>query len=190
MTLRRESRISNNRSLPGADGQRRRGGARAYLSGDIRADFDRWLVEGVDRVSPPLSFREIRKGVQALSSLYVERRGGRDLSARSVEGQAKRAALATYYAPLHFLSAWHLLDEWISENFVLPGTLWDLGCGTGAAGAAVARRLSPVPDVVGVDRSGVAPPEARRTYASFGIPAKTRRGRVRMRRRHTSGSEV
>jgi SAM-dependent methyltransferase len=164
--------------LPGAETQDRSRGARAYLSGAVRSDFDRWLDESVGRFVPPLSFREVRKGVQALSSLYVERRAGQDLSARAVEGNAKRAALATYYGPLHFLAAWHLFDEWVPEGYVAPATLWDLGCGTGAAGAAIARRLSPIPDLVGIDRSGFALREARSTYASFGVPAKTRRGRV------------
>ena len=48
---------------------------------------------------------EVRRGVQALSRLYVERRGAGRL-ARALDGAAKRAALATYYAPLHFLAAW------------------------------------------------------------------------------------
>lgn len=144
----------------------------------MRADFDRWLEESVARFLPPLSFREVRKGVQALSSLYVERRDGRDLSARAVDGDAKRAALATYYAPLHFLAVWHLLHEWVEGSLVVPGTLWDLGSGTGAAGAAVARALSSTPNLVGIDRSGFALREARSTYASFGIPARTRRGRL------------
>ncbi len=168
--------------MPGAEVAERPGAARAYLRGDIRRDFDRWLEEGVARVAPPLSFREIRKGVQALSSLYVERRDGRDLSARAVEGQAKRAALATYYAPLHFLATWHLVESWggaaAAGEPTAVDTIWDLGCGTGAAGAALARKLAPMPRVVGIDRSGFALREARATYASFGVPAKTRRGRI------------
>ncbi len=131
------------------------------------------------RVSPPLEFKEIRKGVQALSSLYVERREGRDLSARAVEGEGKRAALATYYAPLHFLCAWHLFgDETRDATASEPDTLFDLGCGTGAAGAAVARRLPRSPRVVGIDRSGYALREARRTHAAFGVAGSTRRGRL------------
>ncbi len=165
--------------MPGVEAVEGVGASRAYLQGDVRRDFDRWLEEGVARVSPPLSFREIRKGVQALSSLYVERRDGRDLSARALEGAAKRAALATFYAPLHFLVTWHLLASW-SEGSPRDAvdTVWDLGCGTGAAGAALARGLAPMPRVVGVDRSGFALREARATYASFGVSAKTRRGRI------------
>ena len=171
---------SNSPSLPGADPGARSAASRAYLEGAVRADFDRWLDEGVARVSPPLSFREVRKGVQALSSLYVERREGRDLSARAVEGEGKRAALSTYYAPLHFLCAWHLFGdpEGAGASLAEPETLFDLGCGTGAAGAAVARRLPRAPRVIGIDRSGYALREARRTYAAFGVAGSTRRGRL------------
>lgn len=148
-----------------------------YLEGVVRGDFDAWIENTVARFSPPLTFREVRKGVQALSSLYVERRKG-DLSTRALDGSAKRAALASYYAPLHFLSLWHLMGDW-QPHFATPvGRIIDLGCGSGAAGAALARVLPNSPPVVGIDRSGFLLREARHTYRSFGVPASTRRGKI------------
>jgi SAM-dependent methyltransferase len=121
-----------------------------------------------------LEFKEIRKGAQALSWLYVERRAGADLAARAVEGRGKRAALATYYAPLHFLATHYALAGIGPSRFGAVRRVVDLGCGTGAAGAAVARMLD-VADVVAIDRSGFALSEARHTYAAFGLLAQTKR---------------
>jgi len=154
------------------------GPPRPYLDEPLRADFDRWLEETAQRYSPPLAFREIRRGVQALSSLYVERRVGGDLSARAHRGAGKRAALATYFAPLHFLTAHHALNALAGESWTPPSRIWDLGCGTGALGAALARGFETVPEVIAIDRSGFALREARHTYRAFGIYARTRRGRL------------
>jgi SAM-dependent methyltransferase len=200
-------RISNSRSLPGASPVRnaRPGPLRPYLEGRLRSDFDRWIAESVARHSPPLEFREIRRGVQALSSLYLERRAGADLSLRASDGAGKRAALATYYAPLHFLATCYALESLqshpemndaardVSRNsarpppalhasgsgsYWSPRRIWDLGCGTGAVGAALARAFEPGLEVVGIDRSGFALREARHTYRALGVFARTRRGRI------------
>jgi ubiquinone/menaquinone biosynthesis C-methylase UbiE len=63
-----------------------------------------------------------------------------------------------------------------------PALLVDLGCGTGAAGAAWAVRCSesraghsPI-QVVGIDRSPWALEEAARTFRHFGLTARLRRG--------------
>ena len=148
-----------------------------YLAGATRGAFDVWVEGAVARYSDGLEFREIRKGVQALSSLYVQRREGADLSARAIEGHGKRAALVTYYAPLHFLAAWHALAELGPERLGTPQRVWDLGCGSGGAGAAAALAVG-ADEVTGIDRSGFALGEARRTYAAFGLLGRTRRGRL------------
>jgi hypothetical protein len=152
------------------------GPVRPYLGGALRAAFDAWLEAAVARHTAELAFREIRKGAQALSWLYVERRGDVDLGARTLEGRGKRAALATYYAPLHFLTAHHALAQ---MGLGLDGLrrVIDLGAGTGATGAAVATALG-ASEVVAIDRSGFALSEARRTLAAFGLLAATRRGRI------------
>lgn len=155
----------------------RPGPPRPYLDEPLRSDFDRWLETTAQRFSPPLEFREIRRGAQALSSLYVERRGDGDLAGRAYRGAGKRAASASYFAPLHFLTACYARAA-VGPAWPAPARIWDLGCGTGALGAALARSFETTPDVVAIDRSGFALGEARHTYRSFGIYARTRRGRI------------
>ena len=155
----------------------RLGRAVPYLEGALRTDFDAWLAATVARHTADLEFRELRKGAQALSSLYVERRGDVDLAARAVEGRGKRAALATYYAPLHFLAAQHALARIGPARLDAVCRVFDLGCGTGATGAAAARTLDRA-NVVAIDRSGFALSEARHTYAAFGLLAQMRRARL------------
>src|SRR5512145_3076555 len=103
-----------------------------YLEGELRARFDAWLEGAVARHSPPLSFAEVRQGVRALSSLWVERRAR---AARALDGAGKRAAFATYYAPLHFLATWHALrglgESAAPESSAGLRRVVDLGCGTG-----------------------------------------------------------
>lgn len=149
----------------------------AYLEGALRADFDAWLAATVARHTADLEFRELRKGAQALSWLYVERRGEVDLAARAVDGRGKRAALASYYAPLHFLAAQHALAQIGPTRLGAVRRVFDLGCGTGATGAAVARTLDSA-NVVAIDRSGFALSEARHTYAAFRLLAQTRRAQL------------
>lgn len=141
----------------------------------MRAAFDDWQERALARFSPPLRFQEIRRGVQALSSLYVERRGEGRLAERALEGAGKRAAFACFYAPLHFLTLFHALRGGEPER---PARIVDVGCGTGAGGAAAAWALAGGrgAQVLGIDRSGFALGEARRTYAAFGLRGAVRRG--------------
>ena len=173
----RASPVPENDRLKAHERVRNLGPTRPYAAGPVRAAFDAWLDDAVARHTAALDFREVRKGAQALSWLYVERRGEVDLAARSVEGRGKRAALATYFAPLHFLTALHAMERIGSARFGTIRRLVDVGCGTGASGSAVATALG-CGDVTGIDRSGFALSEARHTYAAFGLLARTRRGRV------------
>ncbi|MDJ0867786.1 MAG: methyltransferase domain-containing protein, partial [Myxococcota bacterium] len=147
------------------------------LAPPLAAEFEAWLETSRARYLPPLSLRELHAGARALSTLYVEGRGAGRVAARATEGVGKRAAFASYYAPLHFLAVHHALAA-------LPGRLdgvrriLDLGCGTGAAGAAVARALAGNATLWGLDRSGWALGEARRTHAAFGLRGRVRRGRL------------
>lgn len=156
---------------------RKLGPTQPYLLGALRDEFDAWLEASVARHTSDLEFREVRKGAQALSWLYVERRAEVDLAARTIDGRGKRAALATYYAPLHFLTAHHALVTLGAGRLGPLRRLFDLGAGTGASGAAIARALD-LADVTAIDRSGFALTEARRTYAAFGLLARTVRGRI------------
>lgn len=148
--------------------------------------MERWIEDGVARHAGELTERELRTGVRALSALYVEGRSrhrGR-LAARSLEGASKRAAFATYYAALHLLTLLGVLDALADDPRFggdWPGPLrrlLDLGCGTGASGAAVGVTLPGAdgpPGLVGVDVSGWALADARRTWRAFGLRGRTRR---------------
>jgi SAM-dependent methyltransferase len=115
----------------------------------------------------------VARALRALSSTYVERR--HKLAEGAALGSAgKRAAFALFYAPLHFLLINHIVRR-------LPGatddlsTVTDLGCGTGASGAAWAAACDRPPRVVGIDRNSWALGEAAATYRAFGLAAKTRK---------------
>jgi hypothetical protein len=133
--------------------------------------FARWLAALQARHGADLTFAEIRRGLQALSSLYVERRG-RIASGAALDGAGKRAAFALYLGPLHFLIVREVVRA-LGAAHPAPARLVDLGCGTGAAGAAWALEARPRPGYEGVDRSGWAAAEARWTLQALGL-----RGRV------------
>jgi SAM-dependent methyltransferase len=123
-----------------------------------------------------LTFPEVSRALRALSSAYVERRH-RLVEGAALAGAGKRAAFALFYGPLHYL----LVREIVRA---LPGArasasvLVDLGCGTGAAGAAWAASCGQRPPVVGIDRHPWALAEAAATYRELGLSARTRRGDV------------
>jgi hypothetical protein len=140
--------------------------------------FERWLREAERRHLADLTFPQLSSGLRALSSTYVERRkrlgdGG------ALDGAGKRAAFALFYAPLHFLlvrAVVQALPETLRPQGAAP--LVDLGCGTGAAGAAWAGAFAHPPRVVGIDRHPWALGEAARTYRDFGLTARTIKGDV------------
>lgn len=135
--------------------------------------FSRWLVALERRHLADLTFAEFRRGVQALSHAYVQ---GRDRLARGapLEGRAKRAAFAAFYAPLHFLTVRGILDA-VDGQVEAPATVLDLGCGTGAAGAAWALRSGGGARLRGIERNAWAVGEARRTTAELGLSARFER---------------
>jgi SAM-dependent methyltransferase len=121
-----------------------------------------------------LTFAEVRRSLQALSSLYVERRprmGG----GKALDGAGKRAAFALYYGPMHFLVVREIVRA-LGPALGTPRRILDLGCGTGTAGAAWALERSPRASVLGVDSSGWAVSETRWTLARFGLDGGATRG--------------
>jgi hypothetical protein len=154
--------------------------------------FAAWLAALEARHLADRTFAEVSRSLRALSSTYVERRhtiaGGSALS-----GAGKRAAFALFYAPLHYLTVRAIVEA-------LPGAvrdvslIADLGCGTGAAGAAWAVASSPdaarprhrprphdnnaAPKVIGIDRHPWALGEAAWTYRELGIDGRTVRDDV------------
>jgi SAM-dependent methyltransferase len=121
-----------------------------------------------------LSFAEVRRGLQALSSLYVERRG-RMRSGAALEGAGKRAAFALFYGPLHFLLVRGIVRG-LGAARPAPRSILDLGCGTGAAGAAWALEAGMRCRLTGIDRSGWAIEEARFGYRVLGVAGRAFRG--------------
>ena len=138
-----------------------------------------WLASLEKRHLADLTFSEVSRALRALSSTYVERRST-IASGAALSGAGKRAAFALFYGPLHFL----LLDA-IARALPVDGDharlIIDLGCGTGAAGAALAN-VSGVRRVIGIDRSQWALDEARSTYRDFGLTPILHRGDVTTRR--------
>jgi hypothetical protein len=138
--------------------------------------FDNWLRVLEERHLADLTFPEVSRALRALSSAYVERRG-RLKEGAALSGAGKRAAFALFYGPLHYL----LVREIAVTIGFKPAqftTLIDLGCGTGAAGAAWAQTFSELPAIVGLDLNSWALSEASRTYRAFGLPARTRMGDI------------
>lgn len=111
------------------------------------------------------------RALRALSSTYVERRSTIAAGA-ALQGRGKRAAFALFYGPLHFLLVDHIVRALPPARGV--SRLIDIGCGTGASGAAWAAACSRTPTVVAIDRHPWALGEAAATYRHFGVPARTR----------------
>ena len=94
----------------------------------------------------------------------------------AVDTAGKRAAFALFYAPLHFLVVCEIVRA-------LPGAataitqIHDLGCGTGAAGAAWAVECGR-PRLSGIDRHPWAVTEANWTYRQLGLDGRAVQGDV------------
>jgi len=137
------------------------------------AGFDRWIADLEARHLRDMTTSEVGRALRALSSTYVERRAR--LSDRGAFDTAgKRAAYALYYAPRRFLTVAHVLTQ--LDAPVTPMHIVDLGCGTGAAGAAWAWHAGPGASVLGVDMHPWALEETRATFRDFGLEGQTRRG--------------
>src|SRR4051812_19279570 len=134
---------------------------------------ERWLAALEARHFSDLTFQEVSRSLRALSATYVERRDTIHEGA-ALSGAGKRAAFALFYGPLHYL----LVREIVRAIPATDGasTLIDLGCGTGAAGAAWAEACRTPPRVLGVDVHPWTLTEAAHTYRAFGLAAQTKRG--------------
>lgn len=131
-----------------------------------------WNSAAEARYLADLRPAEVARALRALSSAYVERRhavpGGLDSA-------GKRAAFALYYAPLHFVATAHVVAA-LGAAAPPPHTIVDLGCGTGAAGAAWAHLAAGAPTIIGIDRHPWAASEARWTYRTLGLHGQARAG--------------
>jgi SAM-dependent methyltransferase len=123
-----------------------------------------------------LTFAEVGRALRALSSTYVERRRRLDAGA-ALAGAGKRAAFALFYGPLHFLLVDQIVRR-LPDALAVPGPIVDLGCGTGAAGAAWALARDRPHEIVGLDKSAWALGEAAWTYRQVGIRGRTSRADI------------
>jgi hypothetical protein len=134
--------------------------------------FVQWFDALQARHLSDLNFSEVRRAVQALSSLYVERRGRIDAGS-ALSGAGKRAAFAMYFGPLHFLLVREIVRA-LGAPIPAGSAILDLGCGTGVAGAAWALESDPAARLIAVDRNTWAVQECRWTYEQFGIRGSTK----------------
>lgn len=130
-----------------------------------------WTQALEQRHLEQLTFQELRRGVQALSSLYVHRRDRISCGA-ALQGAGKRAAFALFYGPLHYIVTRHIVRE-IGAAQPAPACIYDLGCGIGAAGAAWARETGGRSSLVGIDVRRWAVEETRWTWRQLGLKGRT-----------------
>jgi SAM-dependent methyltransferase len=138
---------------------------------DVALRVSEWLDALEARHLSSLRFSEVARALRALSSTYVQRRSGLARGA-ALGGGGKRAAFALSHGPLHFLTIQQIWQS-LSPPPTRIDTIVDLGCGTGAAGAAWALALGGRPRLVGIDRHQWAVGETAWTYRQLGL-----RGRV------------
>lgn len=141
---------------------------------EVLSQFEPWVAALEQRHLADLRIPEVTRALRALSSAYVERRhtvarGG------PLESAGKRAAFALFYAPLHFLATTHVVQA-VGGHDPPPSAILDIGCGTGAAGAAWAVSTAGRSPVSGIDRHSWASDEARWTYRALGLQGTARQG--------------
>ncbi len=148
--------------------------------------LDTWMAALERRHLADLRPAEVARALRAVSSAYVERRQTALPGGRVLDGQGKRAAFALYYGPLHFLAVTRIADTLRARTDT--GAQWpalpviDVGCGTGAAGAAAALATG-AREVLGLDVHPWALDEARDTYTVLGLSGSVSRGpAARLRR--------
>jgi SAM-dependent methyltransferase len=144
--------------------------------------FSKWVAALEARHLADLRVPEVTRALRALSAAYVERRrqpstpaGGRHVRG-ALDSAGKRAAFALFYAPLHFIAVTEVVRA--QAPTYAPQSILDLGCGTGAAGAAWALASPTAPSVIGIDRHPWAVDEANWSYQQLGIHGRARQGDV------------
>ncbi|MCP3977857.1 MAG: hypothetical protein GY716_00810 [bacterium] len=144
---------------------------------DPDSKFVDWLDQLEARHLADLRFAEVRRGLQALSARYVHYRESLT-SGAALDGAGKRAAFAVFYGPLHFLTVRHVVTE-LGAHRPAPDRILDLGCGSGAAGAAWALLAGPGSEISGIDLNPWAAGEAGWTWGRLGLRGRARRADVR-----------
>lgn len=156
--------------------------------------LDRWLAAASERYLADLTMPELTRALRALSSCYVERRS-QLASGQALASAGKRAAFALFYAPLHFITVDRIARELLhgddepSEESRLSRITLDLGCGTGAAGAAWALATGAA-RVEGYDINPWAAREARWSYYAIGLKGSTHRVPIDQVRRQKDPADM
>lgn len=134
------------------------------------ATFCAWAEALVARHQRDLRFAEVRRGLQALSAQYVQRR--LEAGNAPLAGRAKRAAFAAYYAPMHYAVVAGICAE---VRLAPPKAVYDWGCGTGVGGAAWARAAGgpATAQLTGLDASRWALGEAAWNWRTLGLSGRT-----------------
>ena len=140
------------------------------------APLEHYLAALEARHLANLTRPELTRALRALSSCYVERRDKLTAGA-ALDGAGKRAAFALFYGPLHFATTAHVVRALGADRWPIDRIL-DLGCGTGAAGAAWALASEHHPHIDGVDRNAWAVQEANWTYRELGARGRARVGDI------------
>ncbi len=127
--------------------------------------FLTWFDALYARHTTQLQFAEIRRALQALSTLYVHQRE-KVAAHQALEGRGKRAAFALFYAPIHYLTMRQVAQQ-LQMQRPCARRIIDIGCGTGAGGAAVAMHHED--HVTGLDVNAWALDEARWNWRHLGL---------------------
>jgi hypothetical protein len=138
-------------------------------------ELTRWLDALERRHLSDLTFSEAARALRALSSCYVERRS-RLPAGGALESRGKRAAFALFYGPMHFVVTTEIVRA-LGVTRAIEEVV-DLGCGTGAAGAAFAIETK-ASWIAGIDRSPWAVAEANWTYRELGLKGRATHADVR-----------
>jgi SAM-dependent methyltransferase len=135
-----------------------------------------WIAALETRHMTELRRQELTRALRALSSAYVERRH-RVSHGAPLDSPGKRAAFALFFGPLHFIAVKEVVAR-LGADDPAPARILDIGCGTGAAGAAWALACGGRCELLGIDRHPWAIGETRWTYRYFSLHGRARRATV------------
>ena len=147
-----------------------------------------WLTALERRHLADLTLSETARALRALSSCYVERRA-KLAGGGALDTKGKRAAFALFYGPMHFFVTTEIVraTAHARENI---REIVDLGCGTGAAGAAWAIEAQAL-RISGFDRNPWAVTEANWTYRELNLKGRATQGDAgRFRTRAGEGTGI
>lgn len=138
------------------------------------SSFSDWLRALEARHLANLRPSEVSRALRSLSSYYVERRS-RLARGAALNTAGKRAAFALFYGPVHFLVTREIVTAIERARYVAQ--ILDLGCGTGAAGAAWALASGRC-TMNGIDKHPWAVDEANWTYRQLAISGYAGQGDI------------